>query len=155
MISWWIGCDCISFLRTPKQITMTGWLKATEIYSLSFLENWKRGRASLRALPCLIQLDGCQLFFGSCQPDSSLWLCVHMAFSPVCLSLINMPVIACSESHSLMSDSLWPRGLYSPWNSPSQNTGVGSCSLLKGIFPTKGSNPGLLHCRRTLYQLSM
>ena len=43
---------------------------------------------------------------------------------------------------------------YSPWNSPGQNTGVGSLSLLQGIFPTQGSNPGLLHCRRILYQLS-
>ena len=41
-----------------------------------------------------------------------------------------------------------------PWNSPGQSTGVGSCSLLQGIFPTQGSNPGLLHCRRILYQLS-
>ena len=37
-------------------------------------------------------------------------------------------------------------GLYSPWNSPGQNAGVGSLSLLQGIFPTQGSNPGLLHC---------
>ena len=37
-----------------------------------------------------------------------------------------------------MSDSLWPHGLYSPWNSLGQNTGVGSrCSLLQGIFPTR------------------
>ena len=42
----------------------------------------------------------------------------------------------------------------SPWNSPGQNTGVGSHSLLQGIFPTQGSNPGLLHCRWILYQLS-
>ena len=35
-----------------------------------------------------------------------------------------------------------------------QNTGVGSFSLLQGIFPTQGSNPGLPHCRRILYQLS-
>ena len=40
---------------------------------------------------------------------------------------------------------------YSPWNSPGQNTGVGSLSLSQGIFPTQGSNPGLLHCRRILY----
>ena len=53
-----------------------------------------------------------------------------------------------------MSDSLPPRGQYSPWNSPCQNTGVGSCSLLQGIFPTQGSNPGLPHCRWILYQLS-
>ena len=39
-------------------------------------------------------------------------------------------------------------------NSPGQNTGVGSLSLLQGIFPTQGWNPGLLHCRQVLYQLS-
>ena len=53
-----------------------------------------------------------------------------------------------------MSDSLRPHGLYSPWNSPGQNTGVGSLPLLQGIFLTQGLNPGLLHCRRVLYQLS-
>ena len=49
---------------------------------------------------------------------------------------------------------LWPHGLQSPWNSPGQNTGVDSLSLLQGIFSTQGSNPGLLHCRWILYQLS-
>ena len=44
--------------------------------------------------------------------------------------------------------------LYSPWNSPVQNTGVGSCSLLQVNFSTQGSNPGLLPCRQILYQLS-
>ena len=53
-----------------------------------------------------------------------------------------------------MSNSLRPHGLYSPWNSLGQNTGVGSLSLLQGIFPTQGSNPGLLHCRQIFYQLS-
>ena len=38
-------------------------------------------------------------------------------------------------------------------NSPGQNTGVGSLSLLQGIFPTQGLTRGLLHCRRILYQL--
>ena len=50
------------------------------------------------------------------------------------------------ESHSVVSNSLQPHGL-SPWNSPGQNTGVGSLSLLQGIFPTQELNPGLLHCR--------
>ena len=59
-----------------------------------------------------------------------------------------------SESRSVVSDSLRPHGLYSPWNSPGQDTRVGSRSLLQGIFPTQGSNPGLPHCRRILYQLS-
>ena len=39
-------------------------------------------------------------------------------------------------------------------NTPSQNTGVGSLSLLQGIFPTQGLNPGLLHCRQILKHLS-
>ena len=59
-----------------------------------------------------------------------------------------------SESHSVMPDSLQPHGLYSPLNSPGQNTRVGSLSLLQGIFPTQGLNPGLLHCQWILYQLS-
>ena len=59
-----------------------------------------------------------------------------------------------SESRSVVSDLLRPHGLYSPWNSPGQNTGVGSHSLLQGIFPTQGSNPGLLHCWQIPYQLS-
>ena len=59
-----------------------------------------------------------------------------------------------SESCSVMSDSLQPHGLYSPWNSPGQNPGVGSLSLLQGIFPTQGLSPGLLYCRQILYQLS-
>ena len=57
-------------------------------------------------------------------------------------------------SHSVVSNSFRPRGLYSPCNSPGQNTGVGSLSFLQGIFPTQGSNPGLPHCRQILYQLS-
>ena len=59
-----------------------------------------------------------------------------------------------SASCSVVSNSLRPQGLYSPWNSPGQNTGVRSHSLLQGIFPTQGSNPGLPPCRQILYQLS-
>ena len=59
-----------------------------------------------------------------------------------------------SESHSIVSDSLQPHGLYSPWNSPGWNTGVSSLPLLQGIFPTQGLNPGLLPRRWILYQLS-
>ena len=53
----------------------------------------------------------------------------------------------------VVSDSA-THGLYSPWDSPGQNTGVGSLSLLQGIFPTRGSNPGLLHCKWILLLLS-
>ena len=56
------------------------------------------------------------------------------------------------ESHSVVSVSLWPHGLYSPWNSLGQNTGVGSLSFLQQIFQTQELNQGLLHCRWVLYQ---
>ena len=59
------------------------------------------------------------------------------------------------RQHSVVSNSLWPRGPYScslpgssvHGDSPGKNTGVGCHSLLQGIFPTQGSNPGLPHCR--------
>ena len=59
-----------------------------------------------------------------------------------------------SENRSVVSNSLRPHGLYNPWKSPSQNTGVGSLFLLQGIFPTQESNPSPPHCRQILYQLS-
>jgi len=58
------------------------------------------------------------------------------------------------ESHSVVYDSLQPHRLYNPCNSPGQNTGVGSLSLLQGIFPTQGLKSSLPHCRQILYQLS-
>ena len=61
---------------------------------------------------------------------------------------------AATKTPRAVSNSLQPPGLYSPWNSTGHNTGEGSLSLLQGIFPTQGSNPGLPHCRRILYQLS-
>ena len=55
------------------------------------------------------------------------------------------------ESRSTMSDSLRPL-----WNSPGQNTGVGSLQFRRsqGIFPTQGSKPALPCCGRILYRLS-
>ena len=66
-------------------------------------------------------------------------------------SLPSEPPESESESRSVVSNSFRPHGRYSLWNSPAQNSGVGSSSLLQGIFPTRGSNPGLLHCRWNLY----
>ena len=60
-----------------------------------------------------------------------------------------------SECCSVVSNSLRPHGLYSPWNSPGQKTREGSHSLLQGIFPTQRSNPGLPHCGQILYHLSL
>ena len=64
-----------------------------------------------------------------------------------------------SESCPVVSDSLRLQGLQlarllCPWNSPGKSTGVGSHSLLQGLVPTQGSNPGLTHCRQILYNLS-
>ena len=59
-----------------------------------------------------------------------------------------------SESCSVVFKSLRLHGLYSPWNSAGQNTGVDSLSLLQGSFPTQGLNLGFSHCRWIIYQLS-
>ena len=50
-----------------------------------------------------------------------------------------------------VTHGLYPARLLCPWSSPGQNTGVGSLSLLQGIFLNQGSNPGLPHCRKILY----
>ena len=54
-----------------------------------------------------------------------------------------------SEIRSVVSNSLRPHGIFQ-----ARYTGVGSLSILQGIFPTQGSNPGLLYCTRILYHLS-
>ena len=54
----------------------------------------------------------------------------------------------------LQPHGLEPARLLCPWDSPGKNTAVGCHFLLQGIFLTQGSNPGLLHCRQILYQLS-
>ena len=55
---------------------------------------------------------------------------------------------------TLWSHGLQPFRLLYPWDSPGKNTGVGCQALLQEIFPTQGSNPGLLHFRQILYDLS-
>ena len=75
----------------------------------------------------------------------------HGIFQPRVLEwdaiiLVNMIFSSCINSFktgscSVMSDSLQPHVLYNPWNSPGQNTGVGSLSLLQWIFPNQGIKP--------------
>ena len=55
---------------------------------------------------------------------------------------------------TLQLHGLQPTKLLSPWDFPGKDTGMGHHFLLQGIFPTQGSNVGLLHCRQILYQLS-
>ena len=87
-----------------------------------------------------------ELFFCSHISDSTL-LSPSSTFKDPCVD-------SESEGCTVVSDSLQPHGLYSPLNSPGQNTGVGSCSVLQGIFPILGSNTDFSHCRLILYQLS-
>ena len=72
-----------------------------------------------------------------------------------CLVCLICLCISQSDSCSVVSNSLQLHGLYSQRNSTGQNIGVGSLSLLQGIFPTQESNQGLLHYRRILYQLAI
>ena len=56
----------------------------------------------------------------------------------------------CTCTCSIMSDSLWPCGMWPakllwPWNFPGKSTGAGCHFLFQGIFPIQESNPGLLH----------
>ena len=110
-------------------------------------------------MPC-----GCQELFLSPCPGHCFLCGVHSFFWVCYLSRVKTTtkgrqlqvhiIEKWSESHSVMSSSLWPHELNSPWNSPGQDTGVGILSLLRGIFPIQGSNPGFPHCRQILYQLS-
>ena len=81
------------------------------------------------------------------QPGTYLRLLRLTVTTPLSLSAV-------SESCSVVSNSLQPHGLYSPWNSPGQNIGVESSPLLQGILPTQGSNVSLPRCRQIHYQLS-
>ena len=96
-----------------------------------------------------------------------------LSLGPICLCVLLFPLLwevshrgSCCDlcqrvfclcfplnwSHSVMSDSLQPHGLYPtwllhPWDSPGSNTRMGCHFLLQGIFPTQESNLGLPHCR--------
>jgi len=87
-----------------------------------------------------------------CREYVSYLLCLLLYFV-IIVSYGIMHLVKWLDSGSVMSDSLRPHRLYTPWNSPGQNSGVGSPSFLQ-IFSTQRSNPGLPHCRRILYQLS-
>ena len=83
-------------------------------------------------------------------------ICSHCCPVPQMLRMVYCCSSLTSEvwsvSHSIVSASLQPHGLQParllcPWNSPGKNTGAGRHSLLQGIFPIQGSNPGLLYLK--------
>ena len=59
----------------------------------------------------------------------------------ICTNLKDHEIAVCCETHSVMSDSLQPRGLYSAWNSPGQNTGVSKPFPSPGDLPNPGIEP--------------
>ena len=66
------------------------------------------------------------------------------------LSSLNSSELKVIQSCSTLCDPMTKQSM----EFSGQKTGVGSLSLLQGIVPTQGSNPGLPHCRQILYQLS-
>ena len=92
-----------------------------------------------RSHPCPLHKKHRVLTSGS--PGKSLQYTIVVVQSPSCVRFL--------RSHGLQ-----PARLLCPWDSPGKNTGVGCCFFLQEIFLTQALNPGLLHCRQILYQLS-
>ena len=126
-----------SWVREPENCSATDWLTVSGFMVMGLVS----GQSS-----CLAHV----------WPDSGSFLLAHASLSQdgfqhegfwkVGRTYGLLSPSSFCESPSVMSDSLQPHGLsYSPWNSPGWNTRVGSPSLLQGIFPTQGLNPGLPH----------
>ena len=143
----------IAFLPRSKHLLIS-WLQSP---SAGILEPPKINSVTVSIVsPCI-----CYEVTGPDAMILAFWLLSFKpAFSPSSFTFIkrlfsSSLLSAISEwSRSVVSNSLQPQELYSSWNSPGQNNGVGGLYLFQGIFPTQGSNPGLPHCRCTLYQLS-
>ena len=137
---------CYRFLNTrPCTRSLSSRLNGDQGLYRTWMESWSFGGVRPRGF--------CDVYFFLPSPlHFSFFLSWHIWKE--CVSVIWWKESE-SESCSVMSDSLRTHGLYSPWNFPGQNTGVGSLSPLQGIFPTQRSNPGLQNnCRQILYQLS-
>ena len=111
---------------------------------------------------CLMELDINFHLVETPDPDKKTY-CALIAFWPLYSKL--SPLL-CNVSHAvlcLVAQSCLtlcnPMDCHLPGSSvhgdsPGSNTGVNTHALLQGIFPTRGSNPHLLHCRWILYHLS-
>ena len=96
--------------------------------------------------------NGAEHLVRSHNPQEPSCLLLPTALQSTCFVIRTLQMSAWSVDE--VTNSLQPQGLYSPWNSPGQNTGEGSRSFLQQIFLTQGSNRGLLNCSQILYQLS-
>ena len=97
--------------------------------------------------------------FLECSMSAALWLVVILVLTQTDKEATTRNLLGAGKvlvTQSCLCNSwtiVWPSRLLSPWNFPGKNTGVGSHPLLQGIFPTQGSNLGLLHYRQTLSPL--
>ena len=95
-----------------------------------------------------------QISLGSAAILTRLSLVIHtQGMSSTCCVLC---VCSATQSWPTLCDPMdcSPLGSSVHGDSPGKNTGGGCHALLQGLLPTQGSNPGLPHCRRILYQLS-
>ena len=90
--------------------------------------------------------------------DTCIGMAESLCCSPETITTLLISYVLCfvTQSYSTLCDpkDCSPPGFSVHGDSPGKNTGVGYHALLQGIFPTQGSNPGLLHCRQILYCLS-
>ena len=153
---WGLQNHCRWWLQPWNALDMTEWLNWTESsspkhgYQFSFIVFWSLSEHSQHRidLPCTGLLKCRHWNHSSHDTRVLVYFKSHQREILTFLVKLNLKAI---QSSPTFSD---PHGLYNPWNSPGQNTGVGSLSLLRGIFPTQGLNSGLLHCRWILSQLS-
>ena len=103
--------------------------------------------------PCLLcftfHLESSLSFLMTLQWTSFVWQC---GLQTKCVCVCICMCVCSPTSSSLQPHGLKPTRLLHLWDSPGTNTDVGFHSLLQGIFPTQGSNQGLLYCGLTLYR---
>ena len=138
----WAGSKERRRMSSHKWSLGSGWVWSgsyvvtAEIWDhLYFCSLWRGSRSAPQAGDC--QEMFCFGFYNTV-PTSLHWYFRKDRKKEI--YLLECPVYAESESHSVVSSSSWPHVLYSPWDSRAQNTGVGNLSLFQGIFPTQGSN---------------
>ena len=155
-----------------KESWVPRWLRGANSYSTSLLmrnDNWGQKRVpegSILSYPespssgILLSSSHLSHSHSSCLPVYIFTLetinVTEFLLVPSTLDFLSYE--SKSVSHSVRSNSLRPHGLQltrllCPWHFPVKNTGVGSHSLLQGIFLTQGSNPGPLHWKYILYHL--
>ena len=140
-----IALRVISFsLIYVNKLSLTGWVQKKSGATVPrdhavkvTLENWATWWTWLRTSRCRgwmtrVGRDNPSAFF--IYPDFLRGVYIKRHSEGKGVKIGDQTIKIESESCSVMSNSTWPHGLYSPWNSPGQNIGVGSCSLLQGIF---------------------